>query len=246
DRTGDINGQYGGGGAYQQGGYGGGQQQPQYVEMAQIGQDDVGAFFDEVSSISDMIRKAQANISQIDELHSRTLGTIAEDERIKRQLESITSETRGILTQIKDRIKKLEASNLKQAKSGDIEVRKAQLMNSTRFGAAKEALKEVQERHDDIKKIEKTIEELANLFHEMSIIVEAQDQTIVAIEQEATQVSTNMEQGAQHVDKALTSARAARKKKWYCLGIGIILLIVLAIVIYLFVIKPMLDNKKQK
>ncbi|CAJ0833440.1 3083_t:CDS:2 [Entrophospora sp. SA101] len=127
DRTGDINGQYGGGGAYQQGGYGGGQQQPQYVEMAQIGQDDVGAFFDEVSSISDMIRKAQANISQIDELHSRTLGTIAEDERIKRQLESITSETRGILTQIKDRIKKLEASNLKQAKSGDIEVRKAQV-----------------------------------------------------------------------------------------------------------------------
>ncbi|CAJ0847954.1 13178_t:CDS:2 [Entrophospora sp. SA101] len=119
-------------------------------------------------------------------------------------------------------------------------------MNQRRFGAAKKALKEVQERHDYIKKIEKTIEELANLFHEMSIIVEAQDQTIVAIEQEATQVSTNMEQGAQHVDKALTSARAARKKKWYCLGIGIILLIVLAIVIYLFVIKPMLDNKKQK
>ncbi|CAJ0847945.1 13176_t:CDS:2 [Entrophospora sp. SA101] len=82
-----------------------------------------------VSSISDMIRKAQANISQIDELHSRTLGIISDDERIKRQLESITSETRGILTQIKDRIKKLEVSNLKQAKSGDIEVRKAQTSN---------------------------------------------------------------------------------------------------------------------
>nr|CAG8553425.1 14970_t:CDS:2 [Entrophospora candida] len=259
--------------------------------MAQIDQNDVGAFFDEVSSISDMIRKAQANISQIDELHSRTLGIISDDERIKRQLESITSETRGILTQIKDRIKKLEVSNLKQARSGDIEVRKAQtsnlrqkfmetlqnyqnveyqnrqkyrqrmerqykivkpqatqeeidsaidnddggqvfaqsLMNSTRIGAAKEALKE----------------ELANLFHEMSILVEAQDQTIVDIEQEATQVSTNMEQGAQHVDQALTSARAARKKKWYCFGISIILLIVLIVVLYITVIKPMIDKNKK-
>nr|CAG8553008.1 4154_t:CDS:2 [Entrophospora candida] len=283
DRTGDMKGEpFGSGG----GGFGGGRQQPQYVEMAQIDQNDVGAFFDEVSSISDMIRKAQANISQIDELHSRTLGIISDDERIKRQLESITSETRGILTQIKDRIKKLEVSNLKQARSGDIETSNLRqkfmetlqnyqnveyqnrqkyrqrmerqykivkpqatqeeidsaidnddggqvfaqsLMNSTRIGAAKEALKE----------------ELANLFHEMSIIVEAQDQTIVDVEQEATQVSTNLEQGAQHVDQALTSARAARKKKWYCFGISIILLIVLIIVLYITVIKPMIDKNKK-
>jgi len=31
-------------------------------------------------------------------------------------------------------------------------------MNSTRYGAAKDALQEVQKRHDDIKKIERTIE----------------------------------------------------------------------------------------
>src|SRR5438132_975556 len=45
----------------------------------------------------------------------------------------------------------------------------------------------------------------------MSIIVEAQDQTIANVEQEATQINVNMEQGVQHVDQALTSARSARK-----------------------------------
>ncbi|CAH1758145.1 12758_t:CDS:2 [Entrophospora sp. SA101] len=244
--------------------------------MAQIDQNDVGAFFDEVSSISDMIRKAQANISQIDELHSRTLGIISDDERIKRQLESITSETRGILTQIKDRIKKLEVSNLKQAKSGDIEVRKAQTSNLrqkfmetlqnyqnveyqnrqkyrqrmerqyriVKPQATQEEIDSAIDNDDAAKEALK--EELANLFHEMSIIVEAQDQTIVDIEQEATQVSTNMEQGAQHVDQALTSARAARKKKWYCFGISIILLIVLIVVLYITVIKPMIDKNNNR
>jgi syntaxin 1B/2/3 len=55
-----------------------------------------------------------------------------------------------------------------------------------------------------------------------------------------------MEQGAQHVDQALNSARAARKKKWYCLGIGIILLIALIIVLYVFVIQPMINKNKEQ
>lgn len=41
------------------------------------------------------------------------------------------------------------------------------LLNSNRHGEAKGALREVQERHEDIKKIEKTITELAQLFNEV-------------------------------------------------------------------------------
>jgi len=249
-----------------------------------------------------VIRQIKDNINRVDELHSRSLGVINEDEANKRQLDSIVSDTRKLLVQVKDRIKKIEVSNLK-VNSGDLAVRKPQtanlrqkfmdilqeyqnveyqnrqkyrdrmerqyrivkpnavqeeieaaldnddggqifaqsLMNSTRYGAAKDALQEVQNRHDDIKKIERTIEELANLFQEMQILVEAQDTTIVQIEEHAVQVQTNLEQGVVHVEKALDSAKAARRKKWYCFIITIILLVIIAVLVYYFFFR----NKNQ-
>ncbi|CAG8450174.1 12741_t:CDS:2 [Ambispora leptoticha] len=52
-----------------------------------------------------------------------------------------------------------------------------------RSGEAREALAEVQKRHEDIKQIEATITELAQLFQEMQLQVEAQDEVLVAVEE---------------------------------------------------------------
>ena len=41
------------------------------------------------------------------------------------------------------------------------------LMNSNRYGEARSAYREVQERHADIKKIERTLTELAQLFNDV-------------------------------------------------------------------------------
>ena len=43
------------------------------------------------------------------------------------------------------------------------------LMNSNRYGEARSSYREVQERHADIKKIEKTLTELAQLFNDVSV-----------------------------------------------------------------------------
>jgi t-SNARE complex subunit (syntaxin) len=48
----------------------------------------------------------------------------------------------------------------------------------------------------------------------MQILVEAQDTSIVQIEEHATQVQTNLEQGVVHVEKAYNSAKAARRVCW--------------------------------
>lgn len=40
-------------------------------------------------------------------------------------------------------------------------------MNSNRYGEARSAYREVQERHEDIKRIEKTLTELAQLFNDV-------------------------------------------------------------------------------
>lgn len=40
-------------------------------------------------------------------------------------------------------------------------------MNSNRYGESRAAYREVQERHEDIKRIEKTLGELAQLFNDV-------------------------------------------------------------------------------
>jgi len=105
------------------------------------------------------------------------------------------------------------------------------LMSSNRYGESKAAYREVQERHKDIQKIEQTIGELAQLFNDMSVLVEQQDETLNVIEAHAVQVNTDTEAGLKHTEAAVVSARAARKKRWICFGIIVIILIIIAIVL---------------
>ncbi|KAH6918690.1 syntaxin [Coprinopsis sp. MPI-PUGE-AT-0042] len=106
------------------------------------------------------------------------------------------------------------------------------LMNS-QFTNAQSAYREVQERHEEIKRIERTLAELAQLFNDMSILVEQQDEVINTIQTQAYNVEQDTEAAYKHTEKAVDSARAARKKRWICFII--ILIIVAAIAIGLAV-----------
>jgi syntaxin 1B/2/3 len=48
-------------------------------------------------------------------------------------------------------------------------------MNSNRYGESRAAYREVQERHEDIKRIETTLAELAQLFNDVSMTQDAKD-----------------------------------------------------------------------
>lgn len=118
------------------------------------------------------------------------------------------------------------------------------LMNSNRYGESRAAYREVQERHEDIKKIEKTLTELAQLFNDMSILVEQQDPVIDNIQMAAETADKDLEAGNQHVEKAVDSARAARKKRWICFFILLAIAIVLAAVLAIEIPKLINNNKK--
>jgi syntaxin 1B/2/3 len=115
------------------------------------------------------------------------------------------------------------------------------LLNSNRYGESRAAYHEVQARHEDIKKIERTLAELAQLFNDMSVLVEQQDETITAIEAQADTVVKDTEAGLGHTNKAVESARAARKKRWICFFICLVIVIIIAIVIAVVVAN---NNKK--
>lgn len=111
------------------------------------------------------------------------------------------------------------------------------LLNSNRYGEARTAYREVQERHEDIKRIEKTITELAQLFNDMSIMVEQQDEQINVIETTAAVVEKDTEVGLGYTEKAVESARSARKKRWICFFICLIVVIIIVVVIVVVVSK---------
>jgi len=95
----------------------------------------------------------------------------------------------------------------------------------------------------------------------MSILVEQQDETIDTIQTSAMNVEKDTEVGwvpdwplprpcnvltdllhsLQHTDKAVSSARAARKKRWVCF---IIILILLAIIAVVVAVEVLQHNKK--
>jgi len=300
--------------AQQQGGIPGYQKQNPYVrqddhayEMADVrdsstnltsGGDSMSDFYAEISSIQDTIKTFNANVSRIDELHSRSLNNTddAAAQRNASQLQELVEDTSALSATLKRRVKDLE----RQGGSGrDGQIRKQQtalvkskfvdaiqsyqtveqqyrqkykqrmerqfkivkpdatpeevravvndenggqifsqaLMNSSRYGESRAAYREVQERHQDIKRIEQTIAELAQLFNDMSMLVEQQDDTINTIQAAAEIVEKDTEAGLQHTGKAVNSARAARKKRWICFFLLLLIIAIIAIIVVV-VVKP--------
>lgn len=61
--------------------------------------------------------------------------------------------------------------------------------------------------------------ELAQLFQDLETLVVQQEAAVTQIEQKGEEVTENVGKGNTELDGAVVKARAARRKKWICLGI---------------------------
>lgn len=93
------------------------------------------------------------------------------------------------------------------------------LMQSSRQGQARAALNAVQDRHAEIQRIERQMVELAQMFQDMDTIVVQQEAAVAQIEQKGEEVAENLVKGNEEIEVAVNTARATRKKKWWCLAI---------------------------
>eukprot|EP01098_Paradermamoeba_levis_P010605 TRINITY_DN4461_c0_g1_i1.p1 TRINITY_DN4461_c0_g1~~TRINITY_DN4461_c0_g1_i1.p1 ORF type:complete len:221 (-),score=56.91 TRINITY_DN4461_c0_g1_i1:50-712(-) len=91
------------------------------------------------------------------------------------------------------------------------------------------ALAYVQERHEDIKKLEKSILELHQLFVDMQILVESQGELLDQIEYSITQSQNYIEEAEQTVQESLVYQNSARKKICIIIVLCIICIIVIAV-----------------
>lgn len=108
------------------------------------------------------------------------------------------------------------------------------LMQSNRRGEARTVLNEVQARHRELLKLEKTMAELTQLFHDMEELVIEQDQAIQQIDEQVGNAQHDIEQGVGHTNKAVKSAKAARKKRKWCAFIIFIIVVILALILGLY------------
>jgi len=102
---------------------------------------------------------------------------------------------------------------------------------STRYGESRAAYREVQERQEDLKRVERTLAELAQLFSEMGTLVEQQDAAIKNVENTAGEVNRDTEQALENTEVAVKHARSYRKGRWICFFVFLGLLAVLAVIL---------------
>ncbi|KAJ4730014.1 putative Syntaxin [Melia azedarach] len=106
-------------------------------------------------------------------------------------------------------------------------------------GQVLNTLEEIQERHDAVKEIEKKLLDLQQIYLDMAVLVEAQGEILDNIESQVSNAVTSVQSGT----TALQNAKKLQKnsRKWMCIAIIILLLIVAVIVIG--VIKPWKSGK---
>jgi len=97
---------------------------------------------------------------------------------------------------------------------------------------ARQQLSELQNRHEDFLKLERSITEVRDMFAEVAALVQEQGEMIDRIEVVAEEARTDVERGKDHLKKAEQHAIAARKKK-ICLAavLAVVLLIVVVVVL---------------
>jgi len=108
-----------------------------------------------------------------------------------------------------------------------------QILQGPGHAAARSALADIQERHKDITRLETSIQELHQLFLDMSVLVESQGELL-------DQIEYTVSQSVNFTGKAVEELRTAnqyqkRVRKKMCCIICVILIVIIAIIAPLLV-----------
>jgi syntaxin 1B/2/3 len=90
-------------------------------------------------------------------------------------------------------------------------------VTGARTRQANDARQAALERSAAIRKIEQDMIELARLYQEVAELVQQQEPAVEQINQGAEEVVDNVDNANKKLDNAITSAKNARRWKWYVL-----------------------------
>lgn len=98
---------------------------------------------------------------------------------------------------------------------------------------ARQQLSDIQSRHNDIVKLEKSITEVRDMFTEMAFLIEKQGEQVNSVEYFAGKTANNVDSGRNDLRKAEQRSHSYRKKKIkLCIIISIVVVVILLIIIF--------------
>jgi syntaxin 1B/2/3 len=109
-----------------------------------------------------------------------------------------------------------------------------QQLKSNRSGQASSVLGAVRARHNDIQRIEKTMQDLSLLFQQLDEQVTYQQVQVDRTEEQTHQVVDDHKHANEQLDRGIASARRARKLKWWLLLTVIAIICILALILGLY------------
>uniref|UniRef100_A0A0P4W450 t-SNARE coiled-coil homology domain-containing protein n=1 Tax=Scylla olivacea TaxID=85551 RepID=A0A0P4W450_SCYOL len=92
-------------------------------------------------------------------------------------------------------------------------------------------LADIEERHQEIMKLESSLRELHDLFMDMAVLVQSQGETIDNIAAHVANAKDYVEDAKVETGKALSYQTSARKKMIICGIIGVVIVVILVVVI---------------
>lgn len=100
-------------------------------------------------------------------------------------------------------------------------------------GQVMDTVSEIQERHGEVQKLEKSLMDLHQVFLDMAVLVDAQGQQLNNIESHIANASSFVRAGGQQLQEAKKLEKSS--KKWMCYAIGIIAIVVVIIVVSILI-----------
>ncbi|KAJ5273789.1 hypothetical protein N7478_008914 [Penicillium angulare] len=100
----------------------------------------------------------------------------------------------------------------------------------TRSRQANDARQATMQRSAAIRKIEQDMIQLGQLYQEVAELIHQQEPAVTQINQGAEETHHNVQEANTKLDSAITSARNARRWKWYALGIVVLIIIIIVAV----------------
>ncbi|KAB0794425.1 hypothetical protein PPYR_11264 [Photinus pyralis] len=98
---------------------------------------------------------------------------------------------------------------------------------------ARRQLHDIEERHEELLKIEKNLEEVMGLFVTIATLVDQQQELVDRVEFHASSATDYVEQGTHQLKKTIRSKKKWNKRKFYFIIAIIILLLIIIIILCL-------------
>lgn len=96
-----------------------------------------------------------------------------------------------------------------------------------------QALQGMKDRHEEMQKLEKSMNELHAMFLDISFLVDQQGYTLDRVEEYVDSSREATEQAAVVMREVVVKQKKAQRRRWFFAGLGSIILVVLVVIIVL-------------